>query len=358
LLNPLAITVWLPWLSVLAGIALAGAVGLGVRALFWRRLRNARERIEGGLRRLLDLQVNYSLAQLMVGDANDGLLPNLNRLLTAYADALGAALAALREREAALQRDLSEPLSLQQPFLRQPLPGLEDMERSLQEAARGAGERGIHAQLVAADPAHAAQALEHLLAQDVARAQGEPQPQEAHPQYYSLGDLLLNVIGRYTSRLEPLKLSRDLQIERLLHEKIEDYTPRTFLAELRGRTQPLLRWDDEHLARGMPTALEVLALDEPAHSEELAPFAETLKLQPVSSLDPFAITCLRVVHGLRLQAIPHFDVYAGDFRALGPGEQVDLALTPEALSSTGTYLEKPEPARSAEDLAGEEASDV
>lgn len=324
--------------SLAAGVVLAFLVGSAIWAWHHWRLRQTLGHIEDGLATLLDLQVNHTIAQLMVSEAGEGLLPDLSELLAAHGKALDATVAELREREADLERLLSEPLTIQEPFLRQPLPGLEELKRQLQAEAGGISEDGALPPLVDADPRGAAALLEPLIAQEVTRAGGPASELSAPATYYSLGDLLMSVIERHASRLGEILPPNDLKIERLLRTHLPTHHPQAFLAELQRRMQPMLNWDDEQLAPGFPVELELLALDEPAYSRDLAPFATNMRLRPVATLDPFSITSLRLIHGLRIEAVSHFQVYARDFRAVGPTKRANLVLAPDALEKTGEYF--------------------
>lgn len=331
---------WRRYGSVSVGLALALVAGLALWGLHRWRLRRAIGRIEDELTRLLTLQVNHTVAQVLVTTADDGVLPQIATLLAAYEAAIDGALEELRDREADLERYLSEPLTLRQPFLRRPLPGLDDLEQQLQEEVRTTEQEFPLASLVKTDPEGATRYLEPLIAHDVAQNGAPPVGSvETVERYYSLGDLLLGVIERHAGRLRELVPPEDLKIEPLLRERLPAYNPNAFLTELRGRTQPMLKWDDEALAPGLPIQLELLAIEQPIHSEDVAPLAQSLKLRPVASLDPFAITCLRLVHGIRLDAVPHFEVYARDFRDVGPTRRAQLALVPAALTEVGDYFE-------------------
>jgi len=122
--------------SLLPLLITLGLADLGtVLTLFICRwcLRHARERVERDMARRLRLELNVRLLAML----RDGLLPDVSGLLGRKLEALYAARQMLVERQKDLKGELDLPLTLRKPFVRRPLPDLEELEaRLIAEAER------------------------------------------------------------------------------------------------------------------------------------------------------------------------------------------------------------------------------
>ena len=368
------LTFLLPLWSLLGGGIIAATSGWLIWLNHRRRLRHAIRAVQNNLTRQLDILANYHVAQLMIyqeagrpGNGGlagaqstaeppaqlAGLLPNVELLLHNISQVIHNAHQRLQRNARDLEVRISEPFGIDPPFLRRPLPGLDEIRQQLEEQARASGgSEEIPLQLLAADPVLAGDELPAILGRDLGYLANGSDPRHAGEQvqaidrggsagrkarYFSVSDLIQTAIRRLADRtLAPIQPPAGLRIEPLIRERIP--VMQAFLNDLRLRTNPMLRWDSEELADGMPIQLEWLSLEEAGDSPELAGLAQQMGIHPVSSLDPFAITFVKLVTGLRIQSIPHFGLYAEDFRQIGLEARMRLVVVPRALTRVGEYL--------------------
>lgn len=368
--------------------ALLFAAVLGVHRL---RLRRAIRRIERDLTRELNLHVNWDVARA-ISEGDRGLLAGLIDEVVCQSEVLLEAQRGLRERHAELTADLAEALSRRQPFVRQPLAGLEDWEAQLQQAARP-GRRpllppavlsakrdlaeGLFADYIASEVELAWTQREHDRQIAALEEEGSSRKERAqagrearqHMQrireryryarrgYRSLGDLLIATVEQ-AAQVQDIVPPRDLQLELLLRQRVDGFSPQSFLSELSSRAQVNLAWDREQLPRSMPVPLGLVSVEGETSFADADAAMDELGLERIVSFDPFAVTVLRLCHGLSLAAIPHFQAYESDFLALSVTERSPLAIAPQALSRTGEYcLDGEAPYGPGPAEAGEEAAD-
>lgn len=334
--------------------ALAGGLLIGalVGGVIWlnhrRRLRRAIRALEDQFRRRVNIEVNDLVARIMISqqagsEDSDGqpvvvgLLPELESRLRDLDMALCRARGELERHARDLKARLGDPLVLHPPFLRQPLADVDDIRADLEEKARAARSRkDIPYSLLAEDPLQAGEEADEILTQDATRPGARERSTLRKPDSL-LGDLLLSVIERFADQtLIPISPPEDLRIESLVLQREPGL--RAFLNDLIRRTYPMVHWDSELVADDMPIQLEVLSLEEPADSHELAALATRLGVYPVASMDPFSITYLRLVYGMRMHSIPHLAQHAEDFRQVGSTERMNLAVFRPLLTTTGEYL--------------------
>lgn len=339
--NPLVDPRWLPILPLLAGFCLAGVVGLSLWSYHQRRLRLGIHRLEDDFARLLGLVVNMEIARLVVGDdGRSGLLPDLSQILQAFQNVLDGSLEQLRQKAEEIRQELETQIGFGEPFLRQPFPGLDDIERRLQEETRREDWQRSLAQLVPSASSMHNRYLEAVVEWAVSRA-GGPVGRAAQPPHRSIDAYLLKIMRDYASPRRILP-PPDLKIISLLRSRFPEYGTRSFLSDLRSRTQFFLNWDEAGNSRSFPVAYELFVQDEPADYPDFLSAAHALRLLPVANLDPFAVTALRLVYGVSLQAIPHLRRYAEDFSSLSDDEQrqLALALSEDVLGLDGSYFER------------------
>lgn len=175
--------------------------------------------------------------------------------------------------------------------------------------------------------------------------------------YRSLGDLLIATVEQ-AAQVQDIVPPRDLQLELLLRQRVDGFSPQSFLSELSSRAQVNLAWDREQLPRSMPVPLGLVSVEGETSFADADAAMDELGLERIVSFDPFAVTVLRLCHGLSLAAIPHFQAYESDFLALSVTERSPLAIAPQALSRTGEYcLDGEAPYGPGPAEAGEEAAD-
>lgn len=337
-----------PSLSLGAGLMPAVIAALLIFGVHRFRLCRAIRAIERDLARQLNLQVNREIVRLLFED-NLGLLADLSLSLAAQRKAIEEAIETLRQWVSDLEQDLSESPGMRRSFIREALPGLEDLrQRLVQESRPHMG--AIPSTLLVADPGEAAQWLDGILGHDTELAMLRMEAAETTSleiaghyrqvteKYASLGDLILATVGRFADQVGDIVPSPDLKITTLVQERIPGFTPRTFLADLSQRAQVMLNWEPEDIQRGMPIPLDLVSTQEATRFTPFLPAATEQELRAVSSFDPFAMTILRLRYGLRLSAVPRLRACEDAFRALGDGERADLVVAKQSLSEDGDYL--------------------
>jgi len=160
--------------------------------------------------------------------------------------------------------------------------------------------------------------------------------------FASLKDLMLAALEA-AIRVQDMHLPPD-RLEHLLRERTPHFDPWPFLTGLDARAQLALNWTQEQLPRGLPIDIGLLSLEETTSFAGASTVMAELKLRPVVSLDPYAVTVLRLCHGLSLDAVPHFQTYREDAQAvIDEGKRQELVLARGLLWKDGQeYLGAPD----------------
>lgn len=368
-----------PWLGAHPLLAAAG-MGLGLGALAFAatlgvhrlRLWRAIRRVERDLLRELSLLANLDVATAVAGsDTDPGLLPSLVEEAVLLGDVFLDTRSGLTRRREELSADLAEAMAPQGQFVREPLAGLEDWEQQLLEAAGAAGEPLLPPAILSADRQVAERLLQDFVASEVeqarARRAGDRQldglaPSQTRERQQveqetrsrldeiaerfrtvrrgrrSLAELLAETVAQ-AAQARDIVPPDDLRIELLLRQKVKDFSPASFLADLCSRGQINLAWDREVLPRHLPVLCGLVSLETDASLLDAAGTMAELGLRRAVSFHPLSVTVVQMCHGLSVAAIPHYQAYGEDFQAVGEERRSALAIAPVALSRAGEYLQ-------------------
>jgi len=362
-----------PWLLVLQlwlathQLAVAAGLGLGVSALVFAatlgvhrlRLWWAIRRVERDLLRELNLLANQDVAAAVaVGETDPGLLPGLLEEVVLLRDVLLDTLSGLRARRDQLSADLAEATTHQDRFVREPLAGLEDWEEQLQQAARPVQKPLLPPAILSPDRQVAERLLDDFVVSEMelarVRREGDRRLDELTPtqtrereqieqetrrrldeiaERYasarrdrrSLAQLLADTVA-HAAEVYDIVPPEDLRIELLLQERVRDFSPSSFLADLCSRAQVDLAWDRERLPESLPLPTGLVSVETEGSLAGSAGVMDELGLRRVVSFNPLSVTVVQMCHGLSMAAIPHFEAYREDFRASDQVRRSRLAI--------------------------------
>lgn len=310
------------------------------------RLRRAMRTIEMDLTEHMHWHLNRDFVTLLYENGL-GVLAGVRETLAAYNDALRDTAAQLEERRDRLARYLSEPLGKDGTFIREPMPGLDDVRRKLERDSRVPDSQDPSAPLLAADPAMAGSILEGMIAIEAAAALPRESPlaypaealSEARRElgYGSLAQLILSVVGRTAGRVRDIRPSADLRIERLLRQRFDDLPPMLQLETLLRRASLGLAWDDT-APETLTVSTRLVAFEQPQRATAYEQGASASGLRMVTSLDPYTITVVQIGYGIPPSAVPHFVAHATTFAGLLANDRMPLVLHDQALDAEGRYL--------------------
>ncbi len=175
-----------------------------------------------------------------------------------------------------------------------------------------------------------------MVRQDTAQREAEIRRRYSYLKHSSVGDLLLSAIEGYVTSSEPFRVPTDVRLETLLQER-PDFDPRAFVEEEHRRARPFMAVDDALVEASFPTHFNALVVDDPLTSCLARQDVRQPGVRLATSLDPFSVTYVRMLHGLTAASLIPFWRYRRAFRALLAQEQEAIALCPEWLGPGGPY---------------------
>jgi hypothetical protein len=328
--------VWLR-LGIILGSLLASAGGGALLRylLFERQLRRLIRQIERSFQRRLSLALTFRYWELL----SEELLPGLVEQLDHRLSILFAARQELEEELERLEHELHQPAE-ETSFLREALFSADCLIDHL-------GGEDLQSEFPSELAASSPDAREDLRSLYTSASQRDQTQPPSASGFRSIADRLLHEIRHWIEIHLPLRVPEEMRLESFLldpeaRERLPDICAHdlrkshrhlplssdTLWRDLYERARVFMPVIHERLQPHMPLTVNLAAMEQSIPSPLARAMPEELGLRCVPTMDPFAVSCLRTLHGLTLGALGTMEMAEDAFRNLPADTLQRIGLDP------------------------------
>jgi len=163
--------------------------------------------------------------------------------------------------------------------------------------------------------------LHSIVGLPTAHLGGEPQASSESSADYFADCIVREINNRVVEHGSWYDASFDLENELIAHGK----TPSEVIQDRMLRAQPFVAIEEDMFSQEV-FPMNFVSLRDAGESKHLGPFAQERDFVPVSTFDPYTITCLRTIHGLNPFMLPFVERCLQAYQALNDQDWQSLKL--------------------------------